>query len=101
MRVNEIMLSDSAKIDRFLLIRYEDFVTSPDATLERLSTFLGAPFADLREGFNQIDQGGVNGEADAIENQNHASIRRLDQSEIVTIMRLASPLFSQYGYDAC
>ncbi len=36
----------AARNDRYLLVRYEDFVTRPQSTLEEICSFLGVPFAE-------------------------------------------------------
>lgn len=98
-RVNAIMAEDAGKVDRFLLVRYEDFVGMPEATLGRLATFLSIPEHDLCEGFDHINRSPTASSNVAIQDMNARSIERLSPAELVTIRQCAEPQLSLYGYE--
>ncbi len=42
--------------DRFLRVRYEDFIMDPDVTLARIETFLGTSLAEIRNRISRRDE---------------------------------------------
>jgi Sulfotransferase family len=96
--VNEIMLDDAPRVGRFLMVRYEDFVTVPHEVLPRLARFLDLPNEDLEVGFARINGSPTASSRTAVQNMNAASIQRLSQEELQTITREAGELLSRLGY---
>jgi hypothetical protein len=84
--VNEMMLDDAQLVKRFLLVRYEDFVAAPQATLSKIAEFLGI----------RLDH--IEATGRSIQNMNAQSISRLHNSEIRTIAREAGDCLVQLGY---
>jgi Sulfotransferase family len=94
-RVNEIMLEDAARLERFLLISYEEFVGSPERAALRLSEFLGMDRRDLEFAFRKIN--GTPGAA--IQDMNALSLQRLDAGEFRAISREAGEMLVTLKYE--
>lgn len=97
-RVNEVMLDDAPHLQRFLLVRYEDFVHQPHETLERLAGFLGVPAADLEQGFARVDARFARDSRRGIEDMNARCIERLSAEELRIITAEAGDLLRRFGY---
>jgi hypothetical protein len=97
-RVNQIMLEDAKRVERFLLVRYEDFVTSPQQTLPRLADFLGLRHDQLVEAFGRIDRNPTESSRGSIQEMNSASLRRLSREELQVITRESGSLLADLGY---
>jgi hypothetical protein len=85
-QVNEIMLKDAKHVKKFLLVRYEDFVTAPRETLSRIAEFLGLQMDDIGAARTPI------------QDMNAWSIGRLDQAELRAITQEAGDFLEQMGY---
>jgi hypothetical protein len=85
-QVNESMLDDAKHVQKFLLVRYEDFVAEPRETLIKIAKFL-----DIR-----LDN--IGAARTSIQNMNAKSISRLDATEIQTIAQEAADCLARMGY---
>ncbi len=97
-RVNEIMLDDAKRVNKFLLVRYEDFVASPQETLPRVASFLDLTRTELEEAFARIDRNPTESSRTSIRDMNALSLRRLDPEEVRTITQEAGNLLAELGY---
>lgn len=97
-RVNEIMLDDAKRVSKFLLVRYEDLVTSPQETLPRLASFLELTTEELEEAFARVDRNPTESSRTSIRDMNALSLQRLDQQELQTITHEAGELLVELGY---
>lgn len=97
-RSNEVLLEDSAHLDRLLWVRYEDLATDPAGELSRILGFL-----DLQDqGGAGIDLGrswSVHEKEEPIRDMNRESIARLTPEEIAAVTREAEPMLRHFGYD--
>ena len=85
-KANEIMLRDSEKLERFLLIKYEDFVETPESTLKQITEFLNIDNFQF-EGVNEITS-----------DHNTKSISRLSDEDRLIIEREASEMLEKFRY---
>ncbi|MGH8241821.1 MAG: sulfotransferase family protein [Steroidobacteraceae bacterium] len=85
-KVNEMMLEDAEHLNRFLLVRYEDFVAAPRSELFRIAEFL-----DLR-----LDR--IRAARTSIQDMNAQSISRLDEAELRVITHEAGDCLERMGY---
>jgi hypothetical protein len=89
-RVNQLMLDDAERLQRFHLIKYEQLVATPSSVLPPLAQFLGLPLGEVQRGFEQY----------GVQDMNAASRRRLTQDEIAAITHETAPLLAKLGYAA-
>ena len=98
---NELLLDDTERMDRALLVRYEDFCERPQEQLQLMQDFL-----DLEEPFDHelLNQPlriqNIDGKAQPIQNMNAKSIERLSHDEIAAIDRVTAPLRERLGYES-
>ena len=85
-QVNEMMLNDAKHVNKFLLVRYEDFVAAPRETLFRITEFLELQMEDIRA------------VRTSIRDMNAPSISRLDKAELRVITHEAGELLAKLGY---
>jgi len=99
--VNTTMMGDAERMERFMLLRYEDLVRAPHATIANLARFLGIDFDPLRRG---IDAGWRLGNLDVstaqLADRNPSLIAELSVDDVQTITRCAGDLLRQLGYQA-
>ena len=96
---NEVMLADSERLERVLLLTYEALTERPDETLERMRVFLDldAPF-DRSVAERPLRMVNVAGEPRPLENFNLKSLEQLTDEEIATIDGIAGPMMERLGY---
>jgi hypothetical protein len=100
-RVNEIMLEDATQVRNFLLVRYEDFVSSPQETLPRIAQFLDLTSEELEAAFAHTGRRPAGGSGTSmIQNMNALSLQRLDEEERRIVTREAGELLNELGYAA-
>ena len=98
-RANEVMLDDGERLERFLLVTYEDLTERPEEELERLQRFL-----DLETPFDRaaldspLDLHNMTGRPSPLQNFNLKSVERLSSEEMATIDRVAGPVMARLGY---
>lgn len=92
---NEILLEDWERLERKVLLKYEDLCREPASALEPVRGLLG-----LREPFPTPLRGASETRrvAAGIEDQNAASIARLAPDEIAAIARIVAPVSERLGY---
>jgi hypothetical protein len=98
-KANELMLADSAYLDHFLLVSYEEMTERPAELLARLQEFLGleTPFErTLLEA--PIEMHNLDDRPQPLQNMNPRSVERLSPEDIATIDRLAGPVMQRLGY---
>lgn len=88
-RVNQVMLADAQQLERFHLLKYEQFVSSPQTVLPDLAQFLDLPTAELTRAFDAVGE---------VRNMNQDSLKRLTPEEIRTIGREAGDVLASLGY---
>jgi len=98
--VNERMLDDAAAIERFCLLRYEDLVSDPGHTLDRLLHFVGLEGHEIGAALRRAEQAARSGAGgEEIRDMNAGSLARLTRPELDAINHEASPLLARLGYD--
>jgi hypothetical protein len=94
---NEIMLRDFELLNNQLLIRYEDLVTSPNQTFQKMLAFLGLSKYGLE---NIVEHNwSIHKEVSPIIDMNHRSLTALSKSERDIIRLTAGDMLSRLGYD--
>jgi hypothetical protein len=88
--VNEMMLADARNVDRYLEIKYEDFVVEPGAHISRIHEFIGV---DTTPGID-----GMATNSARFRNMNDDSIRRLSTEERSVIREHAEDMLVHHGY---
>jgi len=94
-RSNEILEADSASIDRFHWVRYEDFTANPEEVLGKILHFLGLQHSSP---ISLDKQWSIHERRQAIRNLNAESISRLSESDIREINTVAGPCIEHFGY---
>ena len=93
---NRIMLDQPDKVERKLLLRYEDLTSKPAESLEKVMKFLGLDIARL-----QADkQWTVHGETSKIRNMNTRSISRLSDEDKAFIRGEAQEMLDAFHYSS-
>ena len=85
-RANEIMLEDSEKFERFLLVKYEDFVANPQEVLAGITRFLGIEEYEFK-GTNEFAQ-----------DHNKKSISRLSGEDRMIVKQEAAEMLEKFSY---
>lgn len=93
---DEIAQEDSAQLDNFLTVTYEDFTERPSDTLNEITAFLGIPpisedVLSLGWNIHEVDS--------KIKNMNIHSIKRLSSDDALSIKRVAKDVLEKYGYE--
>jgi hypothetical protein len=96
--VNENMLSDAQHVEKFLLVRYEDFIATPRDTLVRIAHHLGLQFDDIWPAFQRFDCNATENPRTSIQDMNSQSFKRLEEAEIRVINQEAGDLLARMGY---
>ena len=92
---DETVEQDAAKVERFLAIRYEDLVTAPGDTLERITGFLDLapmPQTALQQSWN------IHGSEATLQDMNAASLARLGPADLDAIEAEAGARLRRHGY---
>jgi hypothetical protein len=96
---NEVMLQDASKVQHFMLVRYEDFVTQPMAIAEQLASFIGIDADPLRP---LVVTGWCLGNTDqaptTLRDANPELFTRLSPADVATIRGHAQPMLDELGY---
>lgn len=100
--VNKIMLEDSKNLNNYLELRYEDLVSKPSDTAEKLSKFLGIDKSKVEKAMQKEYRfETIRGEeSQKIEDMNKESIDRLDENDKKIIYKYASEMLDIMGYRA-
>lgn len=98
--VNKIMLEDSKALDHYLELKYEDLVSKPVETSEKISQFLGISKHKIEKALQKEYRfETIRGyEALKIEDMNKESIDRLDNNDKKIIYKYASEMLDYLGY---
>lgn len=93
----ELVQQDRPELERFLEIRYETFVETPDLVLGQVAEFLQIdPFADsVADGVWHVHE-----KQSPITNMNARSIARLSKQDVADIEDAAAGALDFYGYKA-
>lgn len=92
---NEIMLEDFARLERTLLVRYEELTARPDEVIAEVFEFAGLPPLDAPIGEREF---AVHGARSPIRNMNDRSAGALTDAERAEIRAVAGPLLDRLGY---
>lgn len=92
---DRVMQQDADKLERLLLIRYEDLAEKPETTLKTVTDFLNISQIDRENIKTAWD---VHGETSRIKNMNYASFDRLLEQDIASIEAVAGDVLRNYGY---
>lgn len=100
--VNKIMLEDSKKLDNYLELRYEDLVSKPSETSDKVSQFLGIDKRKIQKAMQKEYRfETIRGkEAQKIEDMNKESIDRLEATDKEIIYKYASEMLDLMGYES-
>ena len=96
---NTILIDDLERMDRSLLLSYEDLCADPSKEMTRITRFLGTePYADecLRETFPIHN---ATGQASLIKNFNESSFEKLSADDIRRIEDIAGDVMRRLGYE--
>ena len=85
-KANEIMLEDSERLERFLLVKYEDFVENPIEVLAKITGFLAIEEYEF-EGINEFAN-----------DHNKKSISRLSDDDRIKVKQEAKEMLERFGY---
>jgi hypothetical protein len=96
--VNEMMLNDAVHVKNFLLVRYEDFVASPQEALLRIAAFLEIPSDDVWTAYKRVYSSGPDESRTLVRDMNAESIGRLNHAEIQAVTREAGNVLARMGY---
>lgn len=86
--VNRLMLEDARSVQRFQLVKYEEFVSAPAQALPQLAHFLDLPVQELQEAFDR----------NAVKNMNAQSLSRLSEADLRAVANEAGTLLDELGY---
>jgi|GEM_PF-393781 len=92
---DETVARDAAGVEHFLEVRYEDLVTAPAATLDRITGFLKLepiPRAPLQQAWN------IHGTAATVQDMNATSLARLNADDVTAIEAEAGERLRLRGY---
>lgn len=97
---NKLMLEDAEELTHFLIVRYEDFCSTPCEQLERVRGFLdlSAPYPPevLQREFNIHN---ANNETTAVKNFNQGSFMRLSCDDVDQINQIAGAIMQKFAYE--
>ncbi|WP_296802324.1 sulfotransferase [Thiolapillus sp.] len=93
---NRIMLDQLDKVERKLLLRYEDLTSKPAESLEKVMKFLGLDIARLQADKHWT----VHGETSKIRNMNARSISRLSDEDKAFIRGEAQEMLDAFHYSS-
>ena len=94
-RSNEVLLEDSERLAKVVWLRYEDLTERPQATLQKISDFLGIPWSDH---WLPDDSIAVHERRERLSNLNAESHGRLSREDIDVIQDKAQKMLEQFGY---
>lgn len=96
---NEVLLNDLEKLQRSMLIRYEDLCEHPQQVLREMAEFLDLEANGLGHILDQpLHAPTETGKPMVITNQNHASIGRLSTEDKDLIARITGPVMQRLDY---
>lgn len=94
-RSNQLMLEYAEKLDKFLLVKYEDLMENPQYHLDQIAAFVGLdPFPTLSEGAEFA----IHERKEGLKNMNQQSIDKLTAEQIATINEVAGGMLERLGY---
>jgi hypothetical protein len=94
-RSNEILQQDSAHLNNFMWVKYEDLAADTADTLNRITDFIGLPGF---ENFENDRSWSIHERDESIRDMNQESIDRLSPEQIQQINRIAGDLIESSGY---
>lgn len=94
---NKTMLEDSKRLNKFILIKYEDLTEAPKATLRKIFEFAGIENTPI-DTTARIKRHNITGKPQSVKNLNKLSIVNLSSENIGTINKTAWPFANRFGY---
>ncbi|TCS40298.1 sulfotransferase family protein [Reinekea marinisedimentorum] len=94
-RSSELLVEESAQLNRYLGISYEEFTENTDDTIRKLLNFLDLP-SDNLDFLNQKFQ--IHEKDETIKNMNADSISNLTNEDIEKINNIAEPMLRHFNY---
>ena len=91
----EVLEEDSAFLDNFIWVKYEDLVDQTDKELERITDFIKV---ERFKKFNTKSSIVIHERNEPIRNMNQENIERLTDSQILAINEIAGETLINYGY---
>lgn len=95
-RSNLVLEEDVQHLERFLWVRYEDFVEAPSQTLTAILDLVGLPASSA---FEERQSWKVHERNEPIRNLNAASISELSQDDIRRINATIGDTIRHFGYE--
>jgi len=92
---SEVMDSESQKVERFYLVKYEDLVKEPVKVLRNLWRWLGLKPEPIKVYSDTLN---ICGRQILIRDKNQESINRLCRDEIERVLNIIHPGMIRYGY---
>ena len=92
---NQVLQKDSADLNNFMWVRYEEFTEHPLTELNRVLKFIGL------EQYSEFDESrawSIHERSENIKNMNAESISRLSRNDIQIINDIASECLIEFGY---
>lgn len=95
---NRVLLEDMKKLDKCLLISYEDLVENPNNLLQKVQLFLGleTPFTSAE--LMGVEAHSIDGTTLGIQNMNTDSFKKLSREDILVINSICGGLMSRLSY---
>ncbi len=94
-RSNEIMMQNSKRVEKFILITYEDLVENTIDTLVKVTDFIGVdPFRDDLANEDWV----IHERSESVRNMNFESISKLTETQRKTIKSVAGEMLDRFNY---
>lgn len=92
----EVLEDDSAYLENFIWMKYEDFVHDPEAELQRITEFVGISKFDS---FDIQSNFSIHERNESIKNMNDDSFNKLSKDQINKINEIASETLLRWDYN--
>lgn len=96
---NEILLADLERLDRRLLLTYEDLCADPSREMSLITSFLGTKQYPENFLLDELSIHNASGRKGLIKNFNDSSYERLSAEDVRKIEDIAGDLMARLGYD--
>lgn len=95
---NTILLEDIPKLEKCILMKYEELMSNPDMALVNIARFLGIKDAFDRQTISELESHSIDGQTRGLTNMNQKSFDRLTNDERLLIDHICSKTMDSLGY---
>lgn len=95
---NTILLEDIPKLEKCILMKYEELMSNPDMALVNIARFLGIKDAFDRQTISELESHSIDGQTRGLTNMNQKSFDRLTNHERLLIDHICSKTMDALGY---